>query len=84
MGEVERLGRRHTPDFSRTELADRLSGAVYLNDRGFAAYGLDAATIRGLRAWAAAWESDLRSRLAAEGGPGRRPGEPDWDTYLDK
>jgi hypothetical protein len=40
-GDLERLGRRHTPDFSRTELADRLSGAVALNDRGFTAYGLD-------------------------------------------
>jgi hypothetical protein len=83
-GDLERLGRRHTPDFSLTELADRLSGAVYLNDRGFAAYGLDAATIRDLRAWAAAWESDLRSRPTAESGPVRRPDEPDWDAYLDK
>jgi hypothetical protein len=55
-----------------------------LNDRGFAGYGLDAATIRDLRAWAAAWESDLRSRPAAEPDPVRRPDEPDWDAYLDK
>jgi hypothetical protein len=82
-GDLERLGRRHTPEFDPTELADRLSGAVDLNDRGFAAYGLDAATIRDLRAWAAAWESDLRSRPTAEPDPARRPGESDWDVYLD-
>lgn len=83
-GDLERLGRRHTPDFSRTELADRLGGAVHLNDRGFAAYGLDAATIRDLRTWAAAWESDLRTRPADEAGPVRQTSEPDWDAYLDK
>jgi hypothetical protein len=42
-GDLERLGRRHTPDFSLTDLADRLSGAADVYDRGFAAYGLDAA-----------------------------------------
>ena len=72
------------PDFSLTELADRLSGAVNLNDRGFAAYGLDAATIRDLRAWAAAWESDLRSRPATGADPLQRPSEPDWDAYFDE
>jgi len=79
-GDLERLGRRHTPDFSLTELADRLSGAADLNDRGFAAYGLDADEIRDLRAWAAAWETDLRSRLEAEPGTAHLPGEPDWDA----
>jgi hypothetical protein len=83
-GDLERLGRRHTPDFSLTELADRLSGAVDLSDRGFAAYGLDSTAIRDLRAWAAAWETDLRSRPEAGPSPEQRPGEPNWDAYLDE
>jgi Nucleotidyl transferase AbiEii toxin, Type IV TA system len=83
-GDLERLGRRHTPDFSLLELADRLSGAVDLNDRGFAAYGLGAAAISNLRAWAAAWEIDLRSRSATEPGPAQQLGELNWDAYLDE
>ena len=83
-GDLERLGRRHTPDFSLTELADRLSGAVDLNDRGFAVYGLDTAAIHELRAWAAAWETDLRSRPEARTSPEQRPGEPNWDAELDE
>jgi hypothetical protein len=82
--DLERLGRRHTPDFSLTELADRLSGAVDLNDRGFAAYGLDAAAVRDIRAWAAEWERDLRSRSATDADSPQRPSEPDWDAYFDK
>jgi hypothetical protein len=81
--DLERFGRRHTPDFTVTDLADRLSAVVDLHDRGFAAYGLDQETIGELRAWAAGWEADLRARQASEPEPPPTFAEPNWDAYLD-
>jgi hypothetical protein len=80
--DLERFGRRHTPDFAMTDLADRLGAVVDLNDRGFAAYGLDEDAITELRSWAAGWEADLRARQDFD--PGSQPAspEPDWDAYL--
>ena len=82
--DLERLGRQHTPEFRDEELADRLAAVADLPERGFTAYGLTEDIIADLRAWALAWESDLRTRLAGE--PDQRPGtaEPDWDAYLDE
>jgi hypothetical protein len=82
--DLERLGRRHTPDFSVADLADRLGAVADLNDRGFAAYGLDDETITELRSWAAGWEANLRARQDLD--PSRQPTspEPDWDAYLDE
>lgn len=81
--DLERLGRQHTPEFRAEELADRLGAVAELPDRGFTAYGLTDDTIASLRAWAIAWERELRARLASE--PDQRPGtaELDWDAYLD-
>jgi hypothetical protein len=82
--DLERFGRRHTPDFAVTDLADRLGAVADLNDRGFAAYGLNDETITELRSWAAEWEADLRARQDFD--PASQPAlqEPDWDVYLDE
>jgi len=82
--DLERLGRQHTPEFLDEELADRLAAAAELPERGFTAYGLTEDTIASLRAWALAWESDLRTRLAGEPDQRPRTAEPDWDVYLDE
>jgi hypothetical protein len=64
--DLERFGRRHTPDFAVADLADRLGAIVDLNDRGFAAYGLDDEAISELRSWAAGWEANMRTRQDPE------------------
>jgi len=82
--DLERFGRRHTPDFAVADLADRLGAVVDLNDRGFAAYGLDEEAIGELRSWAAGWEANLRARQDFDPGPQPASPEPDWDAYLDE
>lgn len=79
--DLERLGRQHTPEFRDEELADRLAAVADLPERGFTAYGLTEDTIADLRAWALAWESDLRAPpgWAADSA---RTGDPggDWSS----
>ncbi|MEV5508906.1 hypothetical protein [Streptomyces orinoci] len=65
--ELEEWGRRHARD--GLELADlqaRLEGVEWLDDREFAACGLDPEQIAGLRAWAQGWADDIGERLAEE------------------
>jgi len=82
--DLECFGRRHTPDFSIADLADRLGVVDDLNDRGFATYGLDEEAISELRSWAAGWEANLRVQQDLD--PGQQPVSPeaDWDAYLDE
>jgi hypothetical protein len=82
--DLERFGRRHTPDFAIADLADRLGAVADLNDRGFAAYGLDEEAISELRSWAAGWEAKLRAQQDLNPGPQPLSPEPDWDAYLDE
>lgn len=81
--DLERLARQHTPHFTLEELADRLSVAVDRDDRGFAAYGLDAAAIAEVRAWAAQWEAEIRARPLTGIGSEALLEDPDWAAYLD-
>jgi hypothetical protein len=82
--QLEILGARHTPGFSLDDLADRLGLVHELDEQNFAAYGSDRLEIRGLRAWAVEWESDIRAPVAAgEDGPPRQADD-EWDTYLDR
>ncbi|MEV7718729.1 nucleotidyl transferase AbiEii/AbiGii toxin family protein [Streptomyces sp. NPDC088184] len=46
-----------------SELQARLSGADWIDDTEFAAYGLDAQAIIGLRRWAQTWADDIGERL---------------------
>ncbi len=81
--ELERLGARHTVGFSLEELADRLGSISILDDRTFLTYGLDESDRATLLAWATAWETDIRLRLAAgETGP-LVVADNQWDAYLD-
>ncbi|GAB2754520.1 hypothetical protein [Streptomyces bullii] len=62
--ELEELGRRHAPDtFDLSDLQARLSGTDWLDDAGFAAYGLDERDIVALRRWAQEWADDIAERL---------------------
>ncbi|SFY34647.1 hypothetical protein SAMN02787144_101993 [Streptomyces atratus] len=62
--ELEELGRRHARDsFDLSELQARLSGADWIDDTEFAAYGLDERAIAGLRQWAQTWADDIGERL---------------------
>ncbi|MFD7445685.1 nucleotidyl transferase AbiEii/AbiGii toxin family protein [Streptomyces sp. NPDC059909] len=62
--ELEELGRRHARDtFDLTDLQARLSGADWIDDTEFAAYGLDDDTITELRRWAQTWSDDIAERL---------------------
>lgn len=62
--DLEDLGRRHARDtFDLTDLQSRLTGADWIDDREFAAYGLDEAAITELRQWAQAWADDIAERL---------------------
>lgn len=45
------------------DLRARLSGADWVDDTGFAAYGLDDDTITELRRWAQACSDDIAERL---------------------
>ncbi|CAM5314015.1 hypothetical protein TPAU25S_00940 [Tsukamurella paurometabola] len=65
-----RNGRRHAPDtFDLAELQSRLTGAEWLDDAGFRAHGLDAASVASLRRWAQAWADDIAERLVEGGAP---------------
>jgi hypothetical protein len=82
--DLETLAARHTAGFSLEELANRLGAIDELDEETFAAYGLSETDISALNTWAAAWESNIRGRLAAgESGPAGPP-EQDWDSYLDQ
>ncbi|GAA2654667.1 hypothetical protein [Paractinoplanes durhamensis] len=81
--DLERLGRRHAPHFTLSDLADRLASIDDRDDRTFTDYGLDDRQIQDLRAWATEWEDGIRLRLSSGTDLRPGPGEPDWDTYLD-
>ncbi|MFI9721109.1 hypothetical protein ACIHFE_15885 [Streptomyces sp. NPDC052396] len=67
VAELEELGRRHAQDgLELAELQARLEGVEWLDDREFAARGLDPEQIAGLRAWAQGWADDIGERLAEE------------------
>ncbi|MFE9647202.1 nucleotidyl transferase AbiEii/AbiGii toxin family protein [Streptomyces sp. NPDC006365] len=68
--ELEELGRRHAPDtFDLTDLQTRLVGEELIDDREFAAYGLDGRAIADLRRWALEWADDIAERLLEMGVP---------------
>ncbi|KNB49208.1 hypothetical protein [Streptomyces caatingaensis] len=67
--ELEEFGRRHARgpgDFDLADLRARLEGAEWMDDRAFAAHGLDARAVDGLRRWAQQWADDLGERLVEE------------------
>ncbi|WP_190129885.1 hypothetical protein [Streptomyces mashuensis] len=65
--ELEALGRRHARDaFDLADLQARLEAADLLDDRAFAAQGLDEAARTALRGWAHAWAADIAERLIEE------------------
>lgn len=81
--DLERLGARHTPNWSLADLADRLSAIDLRDDGTFAAYGLTEDEIDELRRWTQSWADDIQFRLAT--GAGAVPEPPvaaDWDAYL--
>ncbi|MEU0964259.1 hypothetical protein ABZ357_02035 [Streptomyces sp. NPDC005917] len=62
--DLEDLGRRHARDtFDLTDLQSRLTGTEWIDDRVFAAYGLDDQAVTGLRQWAQTWADDIAERL---------------------
>ncbi|MGR8006948.1 nucleotidyl transferase AbiEii/AbiGii toxin family protein [Streptomyces hypolithicus] len=68
--ELEELGRRHARDvFDLTDLQARLTGADWIDDLEFAAYGLGEADIEALRRWAQSWADDIGERLAESQDP---------------
>lgn len=68
--ELEELGRRHAPDtFDLTDVQARLVGADWIDDREFAAYGLDDRAIAELRRWAQDWADDIAERLLESSPP---------------
>jgi predicted nucleotidyltransferase component of viral defense system len=69
--ELEELGRRHARDsFDLRELQARLSGADWIDDTEFAAYGLDETAITELRRWAQMWADEIGERLQELESPG--------------
>ncbi|MFF7473492.1 hypothetical protein [Streptomyces sp. NPDC008092] len=67
--DLEDLGRRHARDtFDLTDLQSRLTGADWIDDTEFEAYGLDDQAIAELRHWAQTWADDIAERLI-EGRP---------------
>ncbi|MEV5237751.1 nucleotidyl transferase AbiEii/AbiGii toxin family protein [Streptomyces cinnamoneus] len=65
--ELEELGRSRTwDDFDLTDLRARLEAVELLDDRLFAAYGLDDDRIADLRRWAQEWSDDIGERLMEE------------------
>ncbi|MFI9238921.1 hypothetical protein [Streptomyces sp. NPDC053079] len=65
--ELEEFGRRHARDaFDLADLRARLEGTDWIDDREFAAYGLDAGRTAELRRWAQAWADDIGERLIEE------------------
>lgn len=82
--DLERLGARHTPNWSLADLADRLSAIDLRDDVTFAAYGLTDEQTAELRRWALDWADDILARLAAEAATLQEPtAVTDWDAYLD-
>ncbi|MFV0135295.1 nucleotidyl transferase AbiEii/AbiGii toxin family protein [Streptomyces sp. HMX87] len=68
--ELEELGRRHALDaFDLADLQARLTGADWVDDAEFAACGLDAGAVAGLRRWAQEWADDIAERLAESEAP---------------
>ncbi|MEU9452723.1 hypothetical protein [Streptomyces sp. NPDC048277] len=62
--DLEDLGRRHARDtFDLADLQSRLTGADRIDDREFAACGLDDRAVTELRRWAQAWADDIAERL---------------------
>ena len=67
--ELEELARRHAGDaFDLTDLQARLTGVEWIDDKEFAAYGLDENAVAGIRRWAQEWADDIAERLV-EGEP---------------
>ncbi|MFJ2304244.1 hypothetical protein [Streptomyces sp. NPDC087787] len=68
--ELEELGRRHAGGvFDLADLQTRLVGAEWIDDRAFAACGLDDRAIAELRRWAQEWADDIGERLAESAAP---------------
>ncbi|MFF0434873.1 nucleotidyl transferase AbiEii/AbiGii toxin family protein [Streptomyces sp. NPDC004327] len=68
--ELEELGRRHARDaFDLSELQARLTGADWIDDTEFAAYGLDDHQTIELRQWAQEWADDIAERIQEAAGP---------------
>jgi hypothetical protein len=85
LNDLERLGAAHLPDFSLTELMDRLGAVELRDDAKFFDYGLSEADVHELRIWAAGWVVELRQRAASDDAiAGRLENGPDWDKYLDQ
>lgn len=62
--ELEELGRRHARDlFDLADLQSRLAAVELIDDRDFAALGLDEPDIVALRRWAQEWADDIAERL---------------------
>jgi hypothetical protein len=82
--ELENLGARHTAAFSIAELAERLGAVTELDRRTFVAYGLTDEDRDRVCAWALAWETDIRARVASGDLGPSGPAESAWETYLDE
>ncbi|WP_367322474.1 nucleotidyl transferase AbiEii/AbiGii toxin family protein [Streptomyces sp. HUAS ZL42] len=68
--ELEELGRRHARDtLDLTDLQARLTGADWIDDREFTAYGLDDRAVAELRRWAQEWADDIAERLIESSPP---------------
>ncbi|MEV6777686.1 nucleotidyl transferase AbiEii/AbiGii toxin family protein [Streptomyces syringium] len=64
---LEEWGRRHGRDaFDPADLQARLERSEWIDDREFAAYGLDDAATAALRRWAQLWADDIAERLMEE------------------
>ncbi|MFF3336812.1 hypothetical protein ACFYWX_46235 [Streptomyces sp. NPDC002888] len=62
--ELEELGRRHARDvFELADLQSRLAAVEWIDDREFAALGLEEPDIVALRRWAQEWADDIAERL---------------------
>nr|WP_037670210.1 hypothetical protein [Streptomyces griseus] len=62
--ELEELGRRHARDlFDLADLQSRLVAVELIDDRRFAALGLDEPETVALRRWAQEWADDIAERL---------------------
>jgi hypothetical protein len=83
--DLERLGARHTPNWSLEDLADRLSAIELRDDIAFFEYGLTEEQVAELRRWCLSWADDIQARLAAVAGAVHEPtAARDWDAYLDE
>jgi hypothetical protein len=76
--ELEELGRRHARDtLDLTDLQARLTGTDWIDDREFAAYGLDARAVAELRRWAQEWADDIAERLLESSPPEEESSPPE-------